>query len=58
MQRRLWFGVAMVCAFGSIYAGLFGLKTVQYILIGLAVLVLIFGLGASSPPEQKRPDDV
>lgn len=46
----------MVCAFGSIYAGLFGLKTVQYILIGLAVLVLIFGLGAPSPPEQKRPD--
>jgi len=46
----------MVCAFGSIYAGLFGLKTVQYILIGLAVLVLIFGLGAPSPPEHKRPD--
>lgn len=56
MQRRLWFGVALVCAFGSIYAGLFALRTVQYVLIGVAVLVLLLGLGAPSPPEQKPPE--
>jgi hypothetical protein len=56
VQRRLWFGVAMICAFGSIYAGLFGLRTVQYVLIGLAVLVLILGLGSPSPPDARRPD--
>lgn len=46
----------MVCAFGSIYAGLFGLRTVQYVLIGLALLVLILGLGSPAPPEARRPD--
>lgn len=56
MQRRLWFGVALVCAFGSIYAGLFGLKTIQYVLIAGAVLVLLFGLRSPSPPEQRPPD--
>ncbi len=56
MQRRLWFGVAMLCAFGSMYAGMFGLQTVQYVLIGAAVLVLIAGLRSPSPPEA-RPSD-
>lgn len=56
MQRRLWFGVAMICAFGSIYAGLFGLRTLQYVLIGLAVLVLLLGLGSPAPPDARRPD--
>ncbi len=56
MQRRLWFGVALLCAFGSIYAGLFGLSTLQYILIAVAVVVLLLGLGAPSPPEPTRPE--
>ncbi len=56
MQRRLLFGVAMVCAFGSIYAGMFGLRIVQYVLIGGAVLALLVGLRSPAPPEQRPPD--
>ena len=44
MTRPLWFGVAMFAAFGSIYAGLFGLRWVQYPLIGLALLAVVLAL--------------
>ena len=35
MQRAFWFGIALFTAFGSIYAGLFGLKWLQYPLIAM-----------------------
>lgn len=56
MQRRLFFGVAMVCAFGSIYAGLFGLKVAQYFLIAASVVVLLVAMVSAAPPDTRpRP---
>lgn len=45
----------MFCAFGSIYAGMFGLQTLQYLLIGGALVTLVLGLRSPSPPEQRPP---
>ena len=55
MERRLWFGAAMACAFGSIYAGMFGLTKVQYPLIGLAVVAVVMALRADPPPPVEDP---
>ncbi len=57
MQRRLWFGLALFCAFGSIYAGLFGLSRVQYVLIAGAILTIVMGLRSPHPPEARPPGD-
>ena len=54
MTRPLWFGVAMFSAFGSMYAGLFGVTVVQYPLIALAVLAVVMAIRAPVPP---RPED-
>jgi len=55
MTRPLWFGVAMFSAFGSIYAGLFGLPPLQYLLIAVAVLAVVLALRADPPPPVDDP---
>ena len=55
MNRRLWFGVALFSAFGSIYAGMFGLPLVQYALIAIAVLAIVLALRAEPPPPIEDP---
>lgn len=55
MTRPLWFGIAMFSAFGSIYAGLFGLSWLQYPLIALAVVAVLLALRAAPPPPQADP---
>jgi hypothetical protein len=55
MTRPLWFGVALFSAFGSIYAGLFGVSWVQYPLIGLAVLAVLLAMRAPAPPPVDDP---
>ncbi len=55
MNRRLWFGVALVGAFGSIYAGLFGWTVVQFPLIALAVVALVLAFRAAAPPPVDDP---
>jgi len=55
MTRPLWFGLAMFSAFGSIYAGLFGLAWMQYPLIALAVLAVVMAFRAPMPPPQEDP---
>ncbi len=55
MNRRLWFGVALFSAFGSIYAGMFGLPLVQYALIAIAVLAIVLALRADPPPPVDDP---
>ena len=55
MKRRLWFGAAMACAFGSIYAGMFGLSKVQYPLIGLALVAVFLAMRAPAPPPVDDP---
>jgi hypothetical protein len=54
MTRPLWFGVAMFSAFGSMYAGLFGVTVAQYPLIALAVVAVVMAIRAPALP---RPDD-
>ena len=56
MTRPFWFGIAMFSAFGSIYAGLFGLRWLQYPLIALAVLAVVMAFRAPTlpPPEDPR----
>lgn len=44
----------MFSAFGSMYAGLFGLRLVQYPLIIVAVIAVVKAIRAEAPP---RPDD-
>ncbi len=46
MTRRLWFGLALFTAFGSIYAGLFDLRAVQYPLILVAIFAVLQALRA------------
>ena len=55
MTRPLWFGVALFSAFGSIFAGLFGLRIVQYPLIGLAVIAVLMAFRADAPPPVEDP---
>jgi hypothetical protein len=55
MTRPLWFGVALFSAFGSIYAGLFGVSWVQYPLIALAVLAVLLAMRAPAPPPVDDP---
>lgn len=55
MYRRLWFGVALISAFGSIYAGIFGLRIAQYPLIAFAVLALVLAFRADAPPPVQDP---
>ena len=55
MTRPLWFGVALFSAFGSIFAGLFGLRIVQYPLIGLAVVAVVMAFRADAPPPVEDP---
>ena len=57
MPRPLWFGLALVSAFGSIYAGLFGLTWLQYPLIVVAVLAVVLAFRAPLPPPQDDPRD-
>jgi hypothetical protein len=55
MHRRLWFGVAMISAFGSIYAGIFGVKRLQYALIVAAVVAVFLAFRADPPPPVDDP---
>ena len=55
MSRPFWFGIAMFSAFGSIYAGLFGLRWLQYPLIALAVFAVVMAFRAPLPPPQHDP---
>lgn len=55
MTRPLWFGVAMFAAFGSIYAGLFGVPVLQYVLIAVAVIAVVLALRAEPPPPVDDP---
>jgi hypothetical protein len=55
MHRSLWFGIALFSAFGSIYAGLFGLTWLQYPLIGLGVVAVVMALRAPLPPPRHDP---
>ena len=55
MTRPLWFGAAMFSAFGSMYAGLFGLGFVQYPLIAVAVVAVIMAVRAPAPPPHDDP---
>ena len=56
MTRPLWFGIAMFSAFGSIYAGMFGVPWLQFPLIGVAVVAVVLALRAPTlpPPEDPR----
>ena len=54
MPRPPWFGLARFSAFGSMYAGLIGLRLVQYPLIIVAVIAVVKAIRAEAPP---RPDD-
>ena len=55
MNRRLWFGIALISAFGSIYAGMFGARVAQYPLILLAVVALVLAFRADVPPPPEDP---
>jgi hypothetical protein len=58
IRRKLLFGVALLLALASVYAGLLGWgRLLQYGLAGLAVLTVLIALisGATGPP---RPPDV
>ncbi len=55
MNRRLWFGVALVSAFGSIYAGLFGIGILQIPLIVVAVIALVLAFRSAAPPPVEDP---
>lgn len=55
MTRPLWFGVAMFSAFGSMYAGLFGMRLVQYPLIAVAVVAVVMAMRAPAPPPAEDP---
>lgn len=44
MNRRLWFGVAMFAAFGSMYAGIFSLPYLQYPLLVVAAVTVVIAL--------------
>lgn len=55
MTRPLWFGAAMLGAFGSIYAGLFGVSWLQYPLIAVAVVAVLKALRAAPPPPVEDP---
>ncbi len=54
MARPLWFGLALVTAFGSIYAGLFGATILQYPLIAIAVIAIVFALRTPPPADDPR----
>ena len=57
IRRKLLFGVALLLAMASVYAGLFGWgRLLQYGLAGLAVMTVLIALitGATGPP---RPPD-
>ena len=55
MNRRLWFGLALFSAFGSMYAGMSGLRYAQYPLIALAVIAIVMALRADPPPPIEDP---
>jgi hypothetical protein len=57
IRRKLLFGVALLLAMASVYAGLLGWgRVLQYGLAGLAMLTVLIALisGATGPP---RPPD-
>ena len=54
IKRKLLFGVALLLAMASVYAGLFGWgRVLQYGLAGLAVLTVLIAVvsGATGPPS-------
>jgi hypothetical protein len=58
IRRKLLFGVALVLAMASVYAGLLGWgRVLQYGLAGLAVLTVLIALvsGATGPPRPPDP---
>ena len=58
MRRKLLFGVALLLAMASVYAGLLGWgRVLQYGLAGLAVLTVLIALisGAMGPPRPPGP---
>ncbi|MCC6164335.1 MAG: hypothetical protein IT182_13380 [Acidobacteria bacterium] len=54
MARSLWFGLALFTAFGSIYAGLFGATILQYPLVAMAIIAIVFALRTPPPPDDPR----
>ncbi|MGI8673416.1 MAG: hypothetical protein ACR2LU_12520 [Luteitalea sp.] len=55
MSRHLWFGAALLSAFGSIYAGIFGATRIQYVLVGCGVIALALALKSPTPPPPYDP---
>jgi hypothetical protein len=58
IRRKLFFGVALLLALGSVYSGLLGWgRLLQYGLAGLAVLTVLVALvtGAAGPPRPPAP---
>jgi len=55
MSRHLWFGAALLSAFGSIYAGLFGGTRLQYVLVACGVIALALALKSPTPPPPYDP---
>ena len=58
IRRKLLFGVALLLAMASVYAGLLGWgRLLQYGLAGLAVLTVLIALisGATGPPSPPGP---
>lgn len=55
IRRKLYFGVALVLALLSLYAGLFGWAVTRYLLAGMAatmaLVALITGAGRPRPPS-------
>ncbi len=57
IKRKLLFGVALVLAIASVYAGLLGWgRLLQYGLAGLALLTILVALvtGATGPPQSSK----
>jgi hypothetical protein len=55
MNRPLWFGVALFSAFGSIFAGMFELRPVNYVLLAVALGALVMAFRADAPPPVEDP---
>jgi hypothetical protein len=55
MTRPLWFGVALFSAFGSIFAGMFGVRVVNYVLLAVAIVAIVMAFRAEAPPPVEDP---
>jgi hypothetical protein len=57
IRRKLIFGVALIFALGSVYAGLFEARALQFALAGLALAAVVVALftGANPPTPPPAP---